>query len=167
MTDVSGSMRGDVVKGAVAGVVGTLAMQQVTSWMYQHEDPRAREEYERVTQGKYVPARTAETIDHALNLNLSDSQRKTLAQASHWVVGLAAGATYGILRRQIRGADRAQGLVFGIAFWAVFDEVFTTLAGVAEPPQQYPWQAHARGLAGHVVYGVVADTALDILDRVA
>jgi len=25
-------------------------------------------------------------------------------------------------------------------------------------PQDYPWQAHVRGLVAHVVYGVVTDT---------
>lgn len=163
----NGSMAGDLIKGAAAGVLGTLVMEQVTSWMYEYEDVRAREEYERVTQGKYVPDRTAEKIERTLGLTLTDAQRRTLAQSSHWAVGLAAGATYGLLRRRLRGAARGQGVLFGLAFWALFDEAFTTLMGVAEPPQMYPWQAHARGLAGHVAYGVVADTTLDVLDRVA
>ena len=163
----NGSIVGHVIKGAAAGALGTVVMEQVTSWLYEHENPRAREAYERVTQGKYVPERTAERIEGSLGLTLSDSQRQRLAQASHWVVGLAAGATYAVLRQRVRGADRGQGLLFGLAFWALFDEVFTVLMGVAEPPQKYPWQAHALGLAGHVAYGVVADTTLDVLDRVA
>lgn len=161
------SIGGDVIRGAAAGVLGTLVMERVTSWMYEHEDPRAREEYERITGGKYVPQRTAEKIDGTLGLNLSEPQRKWLAQGSHWAVGLGAGATYAVLRRQLRGADRAQGLLFGLAFWALFDEAFTLLMGVADQPQHYPWQAHARGLVGHVAYGLVADTTLDVLDRVA
>ncbi|MCA1652498.1 MAG: DUF1440 domain-containing protein, partial [Acidobacteria bacterium] len=60
-----------------------------------------------------------------------------------------------------------QGLLFGLMFWLGFDEIMTVAAGVARPPQQYPWQAHARGLVGHLAYGVVADTTLDVLDRVA
>lgn len=82
-------------------------------------------------------------------------------------MGLTAGAVYAVLRRRLRGVDRAQDLLFGLAFWALSDEAFTVLRGVADPPQRYPWQAHARGLAGHLVYGVVAETTLDVLDRVA
>jgi hypothetical protein len=39
--------------------------------------------------------------------------------------------------------------------------------GFAEPPQAYPWQAHARGFVGHLAFGLAADTVLDVLDAVA
>lgn len=107
----NGSIVGDVIKGAAAGALATAVMEQVTTWMWEHESAQAREEYEHVTQGKYVPERTAEKIERGLGLSLSDSQRKMLAQGNHWAVGLAAGALYALARRRIRGADRAQGLL--------------------------------------------------------
>jgi uncharacterized membrane protein YagU involved in acid resistance len=75
--------------------------------------------------------------------------------------------TYALLRRVTSKAAAAQGLLFGALFWALFDEGATVLFGLAKPPQEYPWQAHARGFVGHLVYGVLADTALDVLDRAA
>lgn len=59
------------------------------------------------------------------------------------------------------------GSFFGLAFWFIVDEVLTVAAGLAERPQAYPWQAHARGLVGHVTYGMVADGALHAFDRMA
>lgn len=34
---------------------------------------------------------------------------------------------------------------------------------LAADPRRYPWQAHARGLVAHLVYGLVTDTALSVL----
>ncbi|MCA1561166.1 MAG: DUF1440 domain-containing protein, partial [Acidobacteria bacterium] len=137
------------------------------SYMHQHESENARRRYEEVTGGRYVPERSAEKIESALRLELSEKHHKVLGQANHWMVGLLAGATYAVARRRVSGADGGQGLLFGLMFWLGFDEIMTVAAGVARPPQQYPWQAHARGLVGHLAYGVVADTTLDVLDRVA
>lgn len=120
-----------------------------------------------LTGGDYMPDRSATKIESALRLNLSPEQHQNLAVANHWMVGLLAGAGDALARRRLASADRGQGLVFGLAFWIGFDELFTVATGVARRPQDYPWQAHARGLVGHVAFGVVADSTLDILDRVA
>jgi hypothetical protein len=38
------------------------------------------------------------------------------------------------------------------------------LLGLAAPPQDYPWQDHARSLVAHVVVGAVAEGILRALD---
>jgi uncharacterized membrane protein YagU involved in acid resistance len=40
------------------------------------------------------------------------------------------------------------------------DEVINPLIGAAAPPQDYPWQAHARGLVSHLVLGVAIEALL-------
>ncbi len=162
----NGSLAGDLIKGGIAGVAGTWVMGQVTGYMWEHEDPAARERYQEVTGGKYVPDRTAEKIAMLLGLNLSEEQHSMLAQASHWGLGTGASAAYALLRRRYATADAAQGLLFGLLFWAIVDEGMTPVFGLAEMPQVYPWQAHARGFVGHLVFGVVAETMLDLFDRV-
>jgi hypothetical protein len=158
---------GDVVKGAIAGFAGMKVMEQTTTFMYQHEDPAARQRYQEVTGGKYTPERTAEAVEEALHLNLSATQHKMLAMRSHQMVGLGAGIAYALARRRFGWADTGQGLLFGTLFALVFDEGLTPLFGFAEPPRSYPWQAHARGFAGHLAFGLTADTVLDALDAVA
>lgn len=71
-----------------------------------------------------------------------------------------SSAIYALARRNVRRADWGQGMLFGLMFWLAFDEIITVATGVARPPKKYPWQAHARGLVGHVAYGVVANTAM-------
>lgn len=131
------------------------------------ERPETRRRYEEVTGGKYVSERSAEQIESALGLHLTKPQHEALAIANHWMVALAAGAIFAVSGHRAPGTHRGHGLLFGLAFWLVFDELLTVAAGLAEPPQAYPWQAHARGLVGHVTYGIVADTALHALDRAA
>lgn len=164
--DNFGDLLTDVAFGLVAGAVGTFVMGKVTNYMYRHEDSEARQKYQEVTGGKYVPERTAETIEKTFGLEATKKQRQLLAKGSHWSVGLGAGATYALLRRRFDYADWGQGLAFGAAFWLFFDEGLTWLTGLAESPQEYPWQAHARGLVGHLVYGLVADTTLDLFDQI-
>jgi hypothetical protein len=157
----------DVVKGAVAGAAATIAMEQLNAWLYKQESREAQERYEEVTQGRYVPDRTAEKVDELLHLNLSQEQRRAVAMTSHYLVGVGAGVAYALARRRIPQAAWGRGLAFGLAFFAFFDETLTWLTGLAEAPQRYPWQAHARSLAGHMAYGVTADAALEAFDRVA
>ena len=38
--------------------------------------------------------------------------------------------------------------------------------GLTPGPMAFPWQAHARGLAGHLAYGVTSNAVLDAVDRV-
>jgi hypothetical protein len=45
----------------------------------------------------------------------------------------------------------------------VQDEGLNAASGLAADPRKYPWQAHARGLAAHLVFGVVTNAVLNLL----
>lgn len=45
------------------------------------------------------------------------------------------------------------------------DEALNAMTGLSGPPRKYPWQAHARGLIAHVVYGMVVDAVLRAADN--
>ncbi|MFZ5624226.1 MAG: DUF1440 domain-containing protein [Gemmatimonadota bacterium] len=160
----------DAIAGAAGGALATVAMGKVTSYLYEHEPPPVRERYERVTGGKGPAERAAEKLEpvlqRVLGRELSEAQRQTLAQAIHWGLGMAGGAAYGVLRRRVPHTHWGHGLAYGLEFSVLVDEGLTPLLGLAEPPQAYPWQAHVRGLVGHLVYGVVTDAALHAADRV-
>ncbi|MCA1853964.1 MAG: hypothetical protein LC647_16715, partial [Beggiatoa sp.] len=104
------SIARDVAQGLIAGAAATWVMGLVTSYMHQHESENARRRYEEVTGGRYVPERSAEKIESALRLELSETQHKVLAQGNHWMVGLLAGATYAVARRRVSGADWGAGI---------------------------------------------------------
>lgn len=159
------SFTGDLLRGAAAGAIATWVMGKATTWFWDHESAASRAKYKELTGGKYVPDRAAEKLENLAGLHPSKEQHQMLAQANHWAVGIGAGIVYSLIKRQNKKVSTGRGLLFGAAFSTLFDEGLITLTGLAEPPQKYPWQAHARGLFGHLIYGVIADAALNVLDQ--
>lgn len=166
-TKVRDSLAADLIKGVVAGAAATWVMERVTTYMYEHENRDARRLEDEVRHGKHAFAVAAEKTSKLTGVHLSKEQQEKVGMAYHWGLGLGAGALYAAVRRRVDWVDRGQGLAFGLMFFLLVDEAMNTALGLTPPPQAYPWQAHARGLAGHLVCGVVADTALDALDRAA
>ncbi len=156
----------DLALGAAAGLAATWVMNQATTFLYEREDPEAREREDAARGGKTAYGIAAEKAAGALGIRLSPAVRKKLGTGIHWALGAGGGAAYGVLRRRVPLLDAGQGLAYGAAFFAVMDEGANTALGLTPPPRAFPWQAHARGLAGHLVYGVVTDTLLDAADRV-
>jgi hypothetical protein len=56
-----------------------------------------------------------------------------------------------------------RGALFGLGLFLLQDELVNAATGLSARPRQYPWQAHARGLIAHIVYGVVTDPLLRVL----
>ena len=156
----------DLALGAAAGVAATWVMGQATTYLYEHEDLLAREREDTARGGKTAYGIAAERVAGAVGRQLSDQQREKLGAGIHWALGAGAGAAYAALRRRVPYADAGQGLAFGATFFALMDEGANTALGLTPGPAAFPWQAHARGLAGHLVYGVVTDTLLDAAERV-
>lgn len=157
----------DLVKGAIAGAVATWVMGQATTYLYENEPRQAREAEDEARGGKTAYGVAAERAAGLAGRKLTEDQRKQAGAAIHWALGAGAGAVYGALRHRVPGADAGGGLLFGTAFWAVVDEGANTALGLTPGPTAFPWQTHARGLAGHLVFGVAADAALRVLDGVA
>ena len=154
------SILADAVKGALAGAAATWVMGQATSYLYQHEEKSVQEEEKDARGGQTAYGTAAVKAADMVGQELSDEQRKQYGSAIHWALGAGAGAVYGMLRHRVPGADAGNGLLFGTAFRAVIDEGANTALGLTPGPTAFPWQTHARGLAGHLVFGVAADTAL-------
>ncbi len=157
----------DLALGAAAGAAATWAMDRVTTYLYEHEDPRARRREDEARGGTTAYGTAAAKAAGALGIGLEPEARQKAGAALHWGFGIGAGALYGALRRRVPAADAAQGAAFGAAFWLAVDEVANAALGLTPGPAAFPWQAHARGLAGHLVFGTVADSVLDLADRVA
>ncbi|MGH7664010.1 MAG: DUF1440 domain-containing protein [Gemmatimonadaceae bacterium] len=162
------SIIADLIDGAVAGAVATWVMGKVTTYLYEHEDMAARKREDRTREGKTAYGVAAERAARALGIELTDEERdKEYGPAIHWTLGIGAGALYGVLRPRLESAALARGLAFGTAFWLLMDETVTPAIGLTPGPAAFPWQTHARGLAGHLAFGAVADTALHALQPAA
>jgi hypothetical protein len=156
-----------VIKGAIAGAVATWIMGQITNYMYQREDKGAREAEDKARKGKTSYGVAADKVAGLAGRSLDDQQRERLGSAIHWALGIGTGAVYAVLRRRFVEVGKLGGAAFGTAFWGVVDEGLVPGLGLTPGPGAFPWQAHARGLAGHLTFGTVTDATLRMLDAVA
>lgn len=161
----------DLALGALAGAAATWIMGKTTSYLYEKEDTQAlrREDQARGDKTAYEVA--AEKAAHFAYSQLSEDERKKLGSAIHWSVGIGSGALYALLRRRLAGGgpgrELATGALFGAAVWLLLDEVGNVALGLTPGPRAFPWQAHARGLAGHLVLGLATEGVLQAADRAA
>ncbi len=160
------SLGTDMVKGAIAGAIATWAMDRAGTYLYELEDEATKRREEEVRQ-KAPFTVAAEKLARLTGASLGDRHLSILGQAINWGIGIGAGALYDALRHRMQGAGRGQGLAFGTAFFLLGDELLNWALGLSAPPSAYPWQAHARGLATHLAYGLVAETSLELLDQAA
>jgi hypothetical protein len=157
----------DLIKGAIAGAVATWVMGKLTGTLYQREDRGARRREDEARSGKTSYGVLAEKAAGAIGTTLDDRGRERYGLALHWALGVGSGAVYAVLRRRFGSIGRAAGLGFGSMFWAVVDEGLVPALGLTPGPRAFPWQTHARGLAGHLTFGTVTNGTLRLLDVVA
>jgi uncharacterized membrane protein YagU involved in acid resistance len=161
------SISKDLIKGAIAGAVATWVMNKATSVMYAREDRRARRQEDDARAGKTAYDVAAEKTAAVLGTRLDPEQRERLGEVLHWALGIGAGAAYAVLRRRLHSIGQGAGIGFGTLFWAAVDEGLVPALGLTRGPGAFPWQAHARGLAGHLTFGTVTDRTLRLLDAIA
>ncbi len=87
------------------------------------------------------------------------------ATVFHYALGMLPGALYGAVRRIRPWVRTGHGVLYGVALFVVMDETAAPLTGIASGPGRYPWQAHARGLAAHIVLGMTTEVLLRATDR--
>ena len=150
--------------GAAAGAAGTWVMDQVTTVLYEREPDAAREREDRARGDKTAYAIVVEKAAKRAGLELSEDHQQLAATAIHWSTGVGAGAAYGALRHGMPRLGLGSGVLFGMAVFLALDEAALTLMGIVPPPREFPWQTHARGLAGHLVLGALIEAPFDLID---
>lgn len=164
--DQGSSLAADAVKGIVAGTVAVWLMDRVTWPLYNREDPVAHaREKEAQKEGKYVAQYAATRLARMAGRELTDREEWNYGQGIHYILGIGPAVAYSVLRHQYPAITAGRGLAYGLGLFAVMDEVAAPAMGLASGPTRYPWQAHARGLAGHLVVGLAIDAVLGVMDR--
>jgi uncharacterized membrane protein YagU involved in acid resistance len=154
----------DALFGALAGTVATLVMSQVTAVLYEREGRATRRRENRARGGSDTNTIAARKAARLFGADLTDEQAANAGAVAHHAIGAGAGAAYAVVRRQIPAPAVVRGLGFGAALWLVADEIGNPALGITPGPAAFPWQAHARGLAGHLVFGLVTEAVLSVAD---
>lgn len=165
----SGALLAEVAKGAIAGAVGTWAMDRVTWYMWDREDPPAlaREEDEARPEELDPAHVAANRAARAAGTSLEPRQPHPAGVAVHYGIGVMPAMLYAPLRSRVPALGAARGLLYGLGLFLAMDEGVAPALGLAGGPAEYPWQAHMRGLVGHLVLGAATHATLELLDRTA
>lgn len=156
----------EIGKGIAAGAAASYLMNKTTTWLYENESPevRQREDAARGDQSAYV--NIAEKLAGLFGASLDERSRNRIGTALHWTTGIAGGVQYAVMRRKWPRTGAVFGLAYGATFFLVVDELMNPVLGSTPGPAAFPWETHARGLAGHLVYGAANEAVLRSLDRV-
>jgi len=152
--------------GAVAGAVGVWALDRVDWFMWNREDAQARAQTIRVRPGGEPPSHVLVTkAEEFTDLSTTERQHDIAGNVTHYSIGIAPAAGYALMREKMPGNGVSRGALFGLSLFLVQDEALNSLSGLGAKPGAYPWQAHARGLIAHVVYGLTTEFVLNMMDR--
>ena len=159
----------NVVAGAVAGAVGTLAMDLELYRRYRAdggEDSFARWEFaEGVTSWDQASA-PGQVGRKALRLVTGDDPSDALARPAtnvmHWATGVGWGVQFGLLASRSTRHPWLRGLALGPTAWST-SYVVLPLAKVYEPIWRYDARTLAKDLSAHLVYGSAASAAFAVL----
>ena len=153
--------------GAAAGVVGTMVLDAVDWFLWDHEDPAARQRTTAVRPRGEPPADVlVGRVEDALGAEVSPETHGRLGVATHYAIGIGPAVLYGLFRDRLPVDGVPRGALYGAALWLMQDEVLNTVTGLGAKPQDYPWQAHARGLVAHVAYGIATELAMEAAERI-
>lgn len=165
MSTEPGRVAADLSWGAVAGTLATLALSATSNALYAREAKLAKAREEWARGGKTANRVAVARLARAAGADLSRAQAEAAEGAIHFGIGAGSGAVYGAVRSRVPGPAVAKGLGFGAALWLVADEGLNPALGLTPGPAAFPWQAHARGLASHLAFGLVTEGLLSLADR--
>ncbi len=158
-------MRTATARGGAAGAVGVLAMDVVTSWLYRQESAAG---LQREQQARAFGMDTAHALVRRVTATLGSDAGSQQPNGTgilvHYALGMGPGALYAQQRQQRPWLRTGRGALYGVGLFLFNDEIAARLLGIAGPQPAYPWQAHLRGLVGHVVLGMVTEAALNAID---
>ena len=153
-----------LARGVLAGAAAWWVMDQALQLIYDSQSVSVRRRESEARGGVPALERLAEDLAAGVGRSLTSPERQAGGTLLQWVTGIAGGVVYAALRPRLPGRGIRWGIGYGAAFWLVVDEGLVPLLGAAPGPAAFPWQTHARGFAGHLVYGAVAEAVLGALD---
>ena len=152
---------GDIVKGAVAGLVGGLVASFVMGKFQALVTKLAEaEEKDKSKKKKEEPAtvKAAKQISQGVfGHKLTKNEKDPAGEVVHYAMGASSGLIYGVAAEIEPLTTVGAGLPFGTAVWIVADDLVGPALGLSKPVTEYPFSTHAYGLSSHWVYGFTTE----------
>jgi len=161
---------GAITRGALAGLVGTFAMDLLWYGRYRRGGGEAPfvdwETAKGVTwENAPAPAQLGRKVASGVfDIDLPESAAPLTTNIVHWSYGVAWGAALGVLEGTVGAYSPLAGLVFGPVVWSS-GYVVLPLAKIYKPIWEYDAATLWKDLSAHLVYGATTATALRVLAR--
>jgi len=110
-----------------------------------------------------LTVKVASKAASAVGASLSTGSRQVAGQVVDDGFGTFWAAVLGALSERWETPPPGTGVALGILLWLSVDEAALPALGLSGKASEYPRETHLRGLAAHVVFGVVLDRALALL----
>ena len=160
---------GAIMRGLVAGAVGTAAMDALLFKRYRRSGGTTGAEEWELSEGLTswedapAPAQVGKRLLEGLfGTQLPDSRVPLVNNITHWGYGILGGGQYGIVAGSLRKPHIGYGLPFGAAVWAA-GYVILPAAKLYKPIWEYDTQTLAKDLSAHLVYGLATASTLQLL----
>jgi uncharacterized membrane protein YagU involved in acid resistance len=159
-----GSMLEQAIQGGLAGLVATGPMTAVM---------RAGERLVPITgkvadRGKLPPRQITERVLHEAGVRheFDERERSAAATIAHYGFGTAAGGLLGLAASSLKATPRpVLGAAVGVAVWAASYAGWLPLTGMRRSASEEPAGRNVQMIAAHIVWGVAAGAALDVMSR--
>ncbi len=157
-----------VVRGAMAGAVGIVALDAVNYAQYragggtdgplEWEFTATLDSWDKAPAPALVGKRLYEGL---LQRELPPSSARLVNNVTHWGYGMFWGAQYGVVAASIR-PRRLQGPQFGTVVW-LSGYVVLPLAKLYKPIWEYDARSLLKDWSGHLAYGSATAAAFAVL----
>lgn len=161
---------GAVVRGAVAGAVGTVALDAYQYALYRSgggtdapldwETSAGLDDWDKAAAPAQVGRRLYEGF---MQETLPGSSARMVGNITHWSYGISWGALFGLVAASTR-PRRLRGPLFGTVVW-LSSYVILPLAKLYKPIWEYDKKTLAKDWGGHLSYGTATSIAFSVLTR--
>jgi hypothetical protein len=162
---------GAIVRGVVAGAIGTAAMDTLLFQRYRRGGGESVFRAWELSSGLSgwddapAPALVGKRIFETLSgRTLAPDRAPLVNNVMHWGYGMLNGAQYGFVTRSLPAPRIRYGVPFGATVWAG-DYVVLPALKLYQPIWRYDRKTLADDLSAHLVYGLGTATALHVLSR--
>ena len=161
---------GAMVRGLVAGALGTIAMDLLLYSRYRRgggadgfvawELSASTEDWEHAATPGLVGRTVAKEV---LHVDLPDSAAALTNNVVHWATGLQWGAAYGLAVAGGRPGIRSGALLGLVACTTSY--VVLPLLGLYQPPWEYERKVLAQDYSAHLLFGAITGATCWVLAR--
>jgi hypothetical protein len=155
----------DLLFGAVAGALGTLAMAPAMSAIEKLQSPSDKRREDEAHDEENAPTKAAREIAKPLGVRFENPE--AAGQVVHYAYGTMWGIAYALIARRFGSIPLLSGIVLGVGLWAIGDELLVPALRLAPKATEFPATTHAKALGGHLAYGAGVDTAFRLLGSAA